>query len=154
MQTIYVDADACPVKAEVYKVAARYRWQVLVVANQYVQTPPSPRITAVVVEQGEDAADDYIAGRCGRGDIVVTADIPLASRALQAGARAVGPKGNEFTSDNIGSALSGRELSQQLREMGMMTGGPAPMDKRARSQFLRKLDQLIHAAKRDGLLRR
>ncbi len=154
MHIIYVDADACPVKDEVYKVAARYQWDVLVVANQYIQVPRSPRISAVMVAQGEDVADDYIAERCGVGDIVVTSDIPLAARSLEQKARVVGPKGKEFTSDNIGNALSGRDLSQQLREMGVMTGGPAPMDKKARSRFLSKLDELVHAAKRDVKLKR
>lgn len=149
MKTIYIDADACPVKDEVYKVASRYRWQVLVVANQYINTPASPRILSVVVDKGEDVADDYIAERAELGDIVVTADILLASRCLQRGARVVGPKGRTFTADNIGDSLSGRELSQQLREMGVATGGPKPMDKRARSQFLSKLDQLVNAVVRE-----
>jgi uncharacterized protein len=149
VKTIYVDADACTVKEQVYKVSRRVRWPVVLVANQYIQTPESPLISAVVVSQGADAADDYIAEQAEAGDIVVTADIPLAARALEKGARAVGPKGKEFTEDSIGGALASRALSQQLREMGIQTGGPKPMAAKDRSRFLGTLDAIINRIKRE-----
>jgi uncharacterized protein YaiI (UPF0178 family) len=148
MHTIYIDADACSVKDEIYRVAKRYRWPTIVVANQYMPTPSTPLISSVVVAQGSDVADDYIAERAGPGDIVVTADIPLAARGLENGARVLGSRGREFTEDAIGEALASRELSQQLREMGIMGTGPAPMAKKDRSRFLEKLDQLVHSVQR------
>ena len=148
MLTVYIDADACPVKDETYKVANRYELTVWVVANQYVQTPRSERIRIQTVRSGEDAADDWIAEQADKGDIVITADIPLAARALDKGARVLGFKGREFTPDGIGDALASRELSQQLREIGIQTGGPAPFTKKDRSQFSNKLDALVHAIKR------
>ena len=150
MRTIYIDADGCAVKDEVYKVAKRYRWRVMLVANQPIQTPSQPLVFSVMVSQGADVADDYIVERAGPGDIVVTADIPLAARALEKQARVLGPKGREFTPDSIGEALASRALSQQLREMGVMTGGPAPMAKADRSRFLGKLDELINAIQRQS----
>lgn len=150
MLTIFIDADACPVKEEVYRVAKRLRLEVKVVANSYVQTPPSPRIQAVVVGRGEDVADDWIAERAGKGDVVVTADIPLAARCLENGARVLGLKGTEFTSAHIGDALASRELGQQLRETGIMTGGPAPMTPKDRSRFLSRLDTIIQALRREN----
>lgn len=150
MSTIYIDADGCAVKDEVYRVAQRYRWPVVVVANRHLHTPSSPLISAVVVGDGDDVADDYIAERAGRGDIVITADIPLAARALEKEARALGPKGREFTPDSIGDALASRALSQHLREIGVMTGGPAPMARKDRSRFLGKLDELVNAIQRLG----
>lgn len=148
--TIYIDADGCPVKAETYKVAQRYRIPVRVVANRHTNVPPSPLIAAIVVGKGFDEADDWIAERATAGDIVVTADIPLAARCLKNGARVLGPKGKPFTEDSIGNALASRELSQHLREMGMQTGGPAPMGKKDRSRFLSKLDELINAIRRES----
>lgn len=148
MRTIYVDADACPVKGEVYKVGRRYRWRIFVVANQPIQTPSVPGIFTIQVSQGADVADDYIADKASPGDIVVTADIPLAARALDKGARVLGVRGREFTPDRIGEALAGRELSQHLRETGVMTGGAPPMSQRDRSRFLGKLDGLIQAIQR------
>ena len=145
---IYIDADGCAVKDEVYRVARRYAWRVLVVANQPIQTPSSPLIFSVIVGKGADVADDYIAERVGVGDIVVTADIPLAARALEKEARVLGPKGREFTPSSIGEALASRALSQELREMGVMTGGPAPMARQDRSRFLGALDMLINAIQR------
>lgn len=145
MRTIYIDADACPVKAETYKVGQRYGWRMFVVANQPIDTPAVRNLFNIMVSQGADVADDYIAERAGPGDIVVTADIPLAGRALEKGARALGIKGSEFTPDSIGDALAGRELSQNLREAGVMTGGPAPFSPRDRSRFAGKLDQLVNA---------
>ncbi|MCA9671814.1 MAG: YaiI/YqxD family protein [Myxococcales bacterium] len=150
MTTIYIDADGCPVKAETYKVAKRYGLAVRVVANRYTDVPLSPLIEAVVVGKGLDEADDWIAERAGRGDIVITADIPLAARCLEAGAHVLGTKGKPFTEDSIGNALASRELSSHLREIGVHTGGPAPMQKKDRSRFLSKLDELINTIARDG----
>ncbi len=149
MKTLYIDADACPVKKEAYRVAARYGWPTFVVANQFINAPASQIIFCIQVGDGMDEADDWIAERAGVGDIVITADIPLAARALENGARALGPRGREFTEDSIGDALASRALSQDLREMGVETGGPAPMAQKDRSQFLQKLDQLINAAQRE-----
>jgi len=147
---IYIDADGCPVKEETYKVARRYGIPVRVVANRRTGVPESPLIEAVVVGGGFDAADDWIAERASPGDIVVTADIPLASRCLEKGARALGTKGKPFTDDSIGGALAARDLSQQLRESGVFTGGPAPMSRKDRSRFLSKLDELVNAIRREG----
>lgn len=146
---IYVDADGCPVKDETYRVAKRYGIPVRVVANQPIRIPLDPQIQLVLVGRDFDAADDWIAGEAGKGDIVVTADIPLAARCLESGARVLGTKGREFTEDGIGDALASRELSDQLRQMGVMTGGPAPMDKKARSRFLSRLDEIINAIRRE-----
>ena len=148
MKTIYIDADACSVKSETYKVALRWEWTVMVVANQYIQPPASELIRCITVEQGDDAADDWIAERCDGGDVVVTSDIPLAARCLEKGARVLGQKGHEFTPDSIGDALASRELSQNLREMGVVTGGPKPMQPKDRSKFLSKLHELIDALER------
>lgn len=148
MKTIYIDADGCAVKDEVYRVARRYGWGTFVVANQPINTPPSQLIFCITVGRGADEADDYIAERAGPGDIVITADIPLAARALEKQARALGPKGREFTPDSIGDALASRALSQELREAGVLTGGPAPMAKKDRSRFLSKLDELVNAVLR------
>ena len=148
MHEVYIDADACPVKDETYRVAQRHGLVVWVVANQYVQTPRSDDVRLVTVKAGADEADDWIVEHAGRGDIVVTADIPLAARALSQGARVLGPTGREFTHDAIGDALASRDLSSQLREMGVQTGGPAPFSKQDRSNFLNKLDALAHAVKR------
>ena len=150
MLKIYVDADGCSVKDEVYRVARRCKLPVFVVANHGIYTPDSPLIQSVVVEQGADVADDWIAEHIEEGDIVITADIPLADRCLKKGASALGPKGKEFTEDTIGDALASRALSQQLREMGMPTGGPAPMTQKDRSRFLNRLDTIIQAIKRRG----
>ncbi|MFT4569322.1 MAG: hypothetical protein ACI8TX_000466 [Hyphomicrobiaceae bacterium] len=148
MLTIFVDADACPVKDEVYRVATRCELQVRVVANSFINVPRDGRVELITVGSGDDVADDWIAERAGPGDIVVTADILLASRCLKAGARVIGTKGLEFTEDSIGGALAGRELSQQLREMGMETRGPAPMEKKDRGRFLNTLDTVIQAIRR------
>lgn len=145
MRTIYVDADACPVKDEVYKVARRYGWRVLVVANQPINTPRSPLIVAITVGAGADVADDFIAERVGPGDIVITSDVPLADRALKKDARVVGARGREFTRDSIGDALASRDLAEHLREIGIQSGGPPPLGKKDRSAFLGKLDQLVNA---------
>ena len=148
MITIYIDADACPVKDETYKVAARYSIKVFVVANKYQNIPIDPLIEMKVVSGNFDAADDWIAETVTAKDIVITADILLADRCVKKKARVLGPKGEEFTEDNIGSAVASRELMQNLRHMGEMRGGPAPMDKNARSKFLGKLDQIIQSLKK------
>jgi uncharacterized protein YaiI (UPF0178 family) len=148
MTAIYVDADACPVKDEIYRVAGRYRVEVFVVSNSWIRTPPDPRIVSVVVDQGPDLADDWIAERAGRGDVVVTADIPLARRALAAGASALHPAGRPFTADNIGAALASRAVGEHLRSMGEITGGPRPFVPADRSRFLQALDAAIVRASR------
>lgn len=145
---IYIDADGCPVKDETYKVAARYKIKTYVVANKYLNVPLDPLIEMKVVSGAFDAADDWIAESVTNRDIVITADILLAERCVKKNARALGPKGVEFTEDNIGSAVANRELMQNLRHMGEMRGGPAPMDQKARSQFLGKLDQIIQSLNR------
>ncbi|MFV8259673.1 YaiI/YqxD family protein [Bdellovibrio bacteriovorus] len=148
MLNIYIDADGCPVKDEIYKVAERYQLKVFVVANKYINIPASERVEMVVASSGFDAADDWIVEHAGPGDIVVTADILLAERCVKGQVRALGPKGVEFTEDSIGSAVATRELMQNLRHMGEMRGGPAPMDKKDRSRFLGKLDEIIQSLKR------
>jgi uncharacterized protein YaiI (UPF0178 family) len=146
--TIYVDADACPVKDEVYKVAMRYQLPVRVVANTWIQTPATDRVMPVVVSEGPDAADDWIAERVDGWSLVVTADIPLAARCLERGATVLGHRGREFTTASIGDALASRELSADLREMGIMGKGAAPFGKADRSRFLGKLDELVHRVRR------
>jgi len=145
---IFVDADACPVKEEVYRVARRYGLAVHVVANAFIQVPQEPLIARVVVDAGPDVADDWIAERAGPRSIVVTADIPLADRCLRSGAQAIGPKGDPFTSDSIGSALAGRDIGEHLRSMGVATSGPKPYAAADRSRFLQALDAAVHRAKR------
>ena len=147
---LYVDADACPVKAEVLRVAERHGLTVHMVANSWMRLDPSPLINRVVVSEGADAADDWIAERAGPGDIVITADIPLASRAIKAGARALGPTGKPFTIDNIGMALAMRNLMADLRETGSMQGTNPVFTPRDRSTFLQVLEQLIQTLKRAG----
>lgn len=148
MLTIFIDADGCAVKDETYKVAARYKLKVFVVANQYLNVPLDPQIEMQVVSGGFDAADDWIVETSEPGDIVITSDILLAERCVKKQVKALGPKGVEWTEDNIGGAVATRELMQNLRHMGEMRGGPAPMEKKDRSQFLGKLDQIIQALKR------
>jgi uncharacterized protein len=147
---IYVDADACPVKAEVYRVAERHRLKVYVVANSFVAVPREPFIERVVVGGGFEAADDWIAERVSRGDIVVTADVPLASRCVKAGADAIAPNGRAFTEASVGMALATRNLMQDLREAGAVTGGPKPFSARDRSAFLSALDLAVVRLKRAG----
>ena len=147
---IFIDADGCAVKDEVYKVAARYKLKVLVVANSYLNVPLDPNIQMEVVSGGFDAADDWIVAHSEPGDIVVTSDILLAARLVIKEVGALGPKGAEWTEDNIGGAVANRELMQNLRYMGEMRGGPAPMEKKHRSQFLGKLDQMIQKRSRKG----
>lgn len=145
---IFIDGDGCAVKDETYRVAERYQIHVTVVANKWMTVPITPLIEMKVVNHGFDAADDWIVENCVRGDIVITADILLADRCVKKGARVLGPKGEEFTEDNIGTAVANRELMQNLRHMGEMRGGPAPMDKKDRSRFLGKLDQIIQSLKK------
>ena len=152
MPKIYVDADGCPVKEEVYRVAERYKVPVVVVANKRLTLPLNSLFEMVVVTGAFDAADDWIVENSEPNDIVVTADILLADRCVKRSVRVLGPKGVEFTSDNIGSAVATRELLQDLRQSGEVYGGPAPMDKKARSRFLGKLDEIIQSLKRRGVL--
>lgn len=152
MTKIYIDADGCPVKEETYRVAERYKLPVAVVANTYLNVPASPLITMNVVTGNFDAADDWIVEQAAAGDIVITVDILLAERCVKKSVRVLGHKGDEFTEDNIGSAVATRELMQNLRHMGEMRGGPAPMDKKARSKFLGTLDQIIQSLKKEGYL--
>jgi uncharacterized protein YaiI (UPF0178 family) len=145
---IYVDADACPVRDEVYRVATRLGLPVKVVSNgsRPIRPPGMPNVEMVIVPEGADAADDWIAERIGASDVCVTTDIPLAARCLERGARALSPKGHHWTGDNIGTALAGRELSRHLRESGIATGGPSPLTARDRSTFLGALDEAIRKA--------
>ena len=145
---IYIDADACPVKDEVYRVAARYGLKVFVVSNAAIFTPTRDLIERVVVKGGLDVADDWIAERVEPGDIAITADIPLAGRCLAKGARALGPRGHAFTENSIGDALATRELMDTLRQGGMTGTGPPPFGPKDRSRFLAKLDETIQAVKR------
>jgi uncharacterized protein YaiI (UPF0178 family) len=142
---IFVDADACPVKDEVYRVAQRYSLAVTLVANSWMRVPQNKFIRLEVVSDGFDAADDWIAEQAAQDDIVITADIPLANRCLTKSARVLGPSGKPFTEDNIGSALATREILSELRDLGEIGGGPPPFSKRDRSLFLQQLDQIINA---------
>ena len=151
---VYVDADACPVKPEVFKVAERHALQVTLVAGSFMRIPTDPRIRLEVVTQGFDAADDWIAEHIQRHDVLVTADlgaklaISLADRALAKGARAIGTTGRPFTEDNIGDALATRALLADLRGAGEQTRGPAPFDPRDRSRFLQAFENAIQASLR------
>jgi uncharacterized protein YaiI (UPF0178 family) len=145
---IFIDADACPVKDEVYKVAARYGLKTWVVANAFMMVPRSSLIERVVVEAGPDVADDWIAERARPGDIVVTNDIPLADRVLRAGAAAIAPNGRPFTADSIGQAVAQRALMEQLRSTGDILGGPKPFDRNDRSRFLQALDEAVNRERR------
>jgi len=147
---IFVDADACPVKQEVYRIAGRYRLDVTLVTNSWMRVPDERWIVLEVVEDGFDAADDWIVDHVQLHDIVVTADIPLASRCLQKGARVVGPTGRPFTEDNIGEAVATRDLLSVLRGAGEITGGPPPLNQRDRSRFLQQLDEVIQSIRRQS----
>lgn len=146
---IFVDADACPVKDEVYRVAGRYGLHVFVVSNSFLNLPREPWIERVIVGDKFDAADDWIAERADRGAIVVTADVPLASRCVKAGAVAIAPNGKAFTESSVGLALATRNLMQDLREAGAITGGPKPFSPKDRSAFLGALDRAVVRLKRD-----
>jgi uncharacterized protein YaiI (UPF0178 family) len=140
---IYLDADACPVKDEAYRVALRYGLTTHVVSNAFMMVPSHPLIARVVVDAGPDVADDWIAERAAGGDIVVTQDIPLAERALAKGAYALAPNGRAFTRDSIGSAMAQRAIMEQIRATGAITGGPKPFERADRSRFLQALDETI-----------
>lgn len=148
MLEIYVDADGCPVKDEVYRVAQRYSLKVFVVANSPIRVPARAAIEAVVVKGDFNAADDWIAERVQPGDIAVTADIPLADRCLRKGAHVLGYTGKAFTNKSIGHALATRELLADLRQAGAITGGPAPFKPADRSRFLAALDEAIQKVRR------
>jgi len=145
---IFIDADGCPVKQEVYRVAQRYGLHVTVVANSRIRIPHGGWSKLVVVEGQFDAADDWIVEHVGTDDIVVSGDIPLAARCLEKGARVLGPRGYAFTPDSIGEALASRALLADLRELGTITGGPAPFENRDRSRFLQCLDETIQTVRR------
>ena len=141
---IFIDADACPVKDEVYRVAQRYGLQVRVVANAFIQIPAHPKIARVMVDAGPDVADDWIAEHVEGGDVVITSDIPLAERVLKGGGAALSPTGRPFTVDSIGSAIAQRAIMEQIRSTGAMTGGPKPFDRTDRSRFLQALDETLN----------
>lgn len=147
MLHIYVDADACPVKQEVYRVAARYDLDVTLVANAWMRAPAG--VGLEVVDAGIDAADDWIVDHVECDDIVITADIPLASRCLKKGARVLGTTGKPFTEENIGDALATRDLLSDLRGAGEIGGGPLPMTKSDRSRFLQTMDETVQAIRRN-----
>lgn len=147
---IYVDADACPVKNEVYRVAERHGLKVFVVSNSFINVPRGPAIERVVVGQGMDEADNWIAERAVQGDVVITADVPLASRAFKAGAAVIAPNGKAFDANSIGMTVATRNLLHELRSAGEITGGPRPFSPQDRSQFLQALDRAIVRLKREG----
>jgi hypothetical protein len=147
---IYVDADACPVKQEVYRVAERHGLKVYVVSNSPIAVPRDPLIERIVVASGMDAADNWIAERAVKGAIVVTQDIPLAARVVKVGAVAIAPDGKPFTEDTIGMALATRNLMDSLRSAGEITSGPKPFASKDRSTFLQSLDREIVRLKRAG----
>ncbi len=148
MLHLFVDADACPVKPEIYRVAERVGLDVTLVANTWMRVPAQRGVRLVVVGDDLDEADDWIVAHVAPDDIVVTADIPLASRCLDRGARVLGPTGKPFTEANIGDAVATRGLLSELRGAGEITGGPAPLTRRDRSRFLQQLDAMIQAIRR------
>ena len=150
MLEIYVDADGCPVKEEVYRVATRYGLKVWVVANAWLRVPDDPLVTRVIVAEGLDRADDWIALRIGPGDVAITADVPLADRCVKRGARVIAPNGRPFTEASIGADLASRNLMTALREAGEIRGGGRPFTKQDRSRFLGALDAAIQAIRRTG----
>jgi uncharacterized protein len=147
---ILVDADACPVKPEIYRVAERHELPVVLVANSFMATPRDSSVQLVVVGAGMDAADNWIAERAGPNDVVVTADVPLASRSIKAGASVIAPNGRAFTPDSIGLQLATRNILQDLRDAGAITGGPKPFGPRDRSAFLQALDRVVVRLKRSA----
>lgn len=148
MITIYVDADGCPVKNQVYRVAKRVGLKVYLVSNSRMGIPQEELFELVIVNGQFNAADDWIVEKVRVNDIVISADIPLAARCLEKDARVIDPRGRVFTKESIGDALANRELMAYLRDMGNMTGGPAPFDKRDRSRFLQRLDDVVQASVR------
>ena len=151
MLTLYIDADACPVKDESYRGAERCGLKGFVVSNGWINTRRAPFIEQIVVDEGPDVADDWIAERARPGDVVVTSDIPLADRVLKAGAQALKSNGQPFTADSIGSALAGRMVGEHLRSMGVATSGPPPFSARDRSAFLQALDRAVVVARRAAI---
>lgn len=149
MLHIYIDADACPVKQEVYRVAKRYDLKVTLVAASWMRIPESSWLSLEVVGEGLDAADDYIVEHVEADDIVITGDIPLAARSLEKGAYVLGHKGKPFTDDNIGPILATRDLLSELRTLGEVKGGPPPFAKKDRSLFLQQLDQAVNTIRRE-----
>lgn len=149
--TVYIDADACPVKDETYKVAARYGLMTFVVSNSFIQIPKSDLIRRMIVDAGPDIADDWIAEQVVAGDVVVTNDIPLANRVLAKKAHALAPNGRAFTPDSIGAALAQRSIMEHIRSTGEITGGPPPFANADRSKFLQMLDQIIVRARKATL---
>ena len=145
MTEIYVDADACPVKDEVLKVATRHKLMTYLVSDGGIRPSLSPLVQIVVVSQGADAADDWIADNIKDGDITITNDIPLADRCVKKGALAIRPNGKLLDEDSIGMALATRDLMTDLREIGQITGGPAPYSKQDRSRFLQALETAVQA---------
>jgi len=148
MLHVYIDADACPVKQEVYRVAKRYDLDVTLVANSWMRVPDERWLRLEVVGGGFDEADDWIVEHVEADDIVITADIPLASRCIKVGASVIGTTGKPFTENNIGSVLATRDLLSELRGAGEITGGPPPLQKRDRSRFLQALDEAIQTIRR------
>jgi uncharacterized protein YaiI (UPF0178 family) len=142
---IFVDADACPVKQEIYRVAKRYALRVTLVSNSWMRIPHEDWLRLVVVDGQFDAADDWLVEHVTENDIVISGDIPLASRCWAKGTVVLDLRGGAFTEDNIGEALSSRQLLSHLRDLGTITGGPAPLEKRDRSRFLQRLDATIQA---------
>ena len=150
---MFVDADACPVKAEAERVAGRHKAACVMVSNGGIRPSAYPTAQVVVVPDGPDVADQWIAAHCGPGDVVVTSDIPLADRCLKAGAQVIQPNGEVLTPANIGGRLATRDLMQDLREAGAITGGPKPFSAKDRSAFLGALDRAVVRAQRDAGLR-
>ncbi len=150
MVEIYIDADACPVKDETLRVAERHGLKTYMVSDGGIRPSPHQNVELVIVTQGADAADDWIAEHISEADICITNDIPLAGRCLEVGAMAIKPNGEAFTENSIGMALANRALMQNLRESGEITGGPRPFSKADRSQFLNQLETLVQAALRQG----
>ena len=147
---LYVDADACPVKDEILRVAGRLRLKTVFVSNSWMRLPDDPLVERVVVPQGPNVADDWIAERAGPGAVVVTADVPLADRCVKAGARVIAPNGRSFDADSIGMALATRDLMEDLRSAGAITGGPRPFAPRDRQAFLQGLDREVRRAAREA----
>ena len=145
---IIIDADACPVKQEVYRVAKRYRLKVILVSNSWMRIPDADWIELVIVDKGLNVADEWIVEHVNEDDIVISGDIPLASQCLKKGAFVIGTTGRPFTENNIGSVLATRDLLSDLREQGIMIGGPAPFNKQDRSRFLQCLDETIQTIRR------
>ena len=150
---VFIDADACPVKDEIYKVAGRHGVKTFVVANSFMQVPRDPLVERVLVPAGLDIADDWIAERARRGAVVITADIPLAARCVKAGADVIAPNGKVFTEQSIGMTLATRNLMDQLRSSGEITGGPRPFAAKDRSAFLSALDLALVRLERAGFTR-